>query len=101
MALALPDNGEVNNREVDRQRRLTTDSGGHAELDIDDDDEDEFGGELQNGEYDEEEPGMRWRQTGNKLKMYQRCVRDFWVNAKMLHIVVAGVTDIAFVLSCW
>ena len=57
MALALPDNGEVNNREVDRQRRLTSDSGSHGGLDIDDE-EDELEGELQNGEFDEEEPGM-------------------------------------------
>lgn len=58
MALALPDNGEVNNREVDRRRRTTTDSGSFGELAIDDDDDEELDGELQNGEYDEE-PGMR------------------------------------------
>lgn len=57
MALALPDNGEVNNREVDRRRRTTSDSGGLGELDLEDDD-DELEGELQNGEYDEEEPGV-------------------------------------------
>lgn len=48
MALALPDNGEVNNREV---RRLTSDSGGMADFE----EEDEYHGELQNGEYDDEE----------------------------------------------
>lgn len=59
MALALPDNGEVNNREADRQRRLTSDSGGHnPELDINEEEDDEFNGELQNGEFDDEEPGM-------------------------------------------
>ena len=52
MALALPDNGEVNNREV---RRLTTDSGGMADFEEDEDEEYEHHGELQNGEYDDEE----------------------------------------------
>ncbi len=58
MALALPDNGEVNNREVER-RRLTSDSGGVADFEEEDEDEYEHHGELQNGEYDEEdgEPG--------------------------------------------
>ena len=52
MALALPDNGEVNNREV---RRLTSDSGGMADFEEDEDEEYEHHGELQNGEYDDEE----------------------------------------------
>lgn len=58
MALALPDNGEVNNREV-AVRRLTSESGGIADFEEDDEDEYEHHGELQNGEYDEEdaEPG--------------------------------------------
>lgn len=59
MALALPDNGEVNNREV-TNRRLTSDSGGIGGLVEEEEDEEEQYGELQNGEYDEEdiEPGM-------------------------------------------
>lgn len=58
MALALPDNGEVNNREV-VGRRLTSDSGGARNFEEEDEDEYEHHGELQNGEYDEEdtEPG--------------------------------------------
>ena len=52
MALALPDNGEVNNREV---RRLTSGSGGMADFEEDEDEEYEHHGELQNGEYDDEE----------------------------------------------
>ena len=52
MALALPDNGEVNNREV---RRLTTDSGVMADFEEDEDEAYEHHGELQNGEYDDEE----------------------------------------------
>ncbi len=58
MALALPDNGEVNNREV-VGRRLTSDSGGAHNFEEEDEDEYELHGELQNGEYDEEdtEPG--------------------------------------------
>ena len=59
MALALPDNGEVNNREVSG-RRLTSDSGGIADLEEEQEDEEyEHHGELQNGEYDDEdgEPG--------------------------------------------
>ena len=60
MALALPDNGEVNNREV-TNRRLTSDSGGMGDLEEEEEDEEERYGELQNGEYDEEdlEPGMQ------------------------------------------
>ncbi|KAL3132366.1 hypothetical protein ABBQ32_008942 [Trebouxia sp. C0010 RCD-2024] len=52
MALALPDNGEVNNREV---RRLTSGSGGMADFEESEDEEYEHHGELQNGEYDDEE----------------------------------------------
>jgi len=62
MALALPDNGEVNNREV-VGRRLTSDSGGARNFEEEDEDEYEHHGELQNGEYDEEdtEPGeLAW-----------------------------------------
>ena len=64
MALALPDNGEVNNREV-VGRRLTSDSGGVADLEEEQEDEEyEHHGELQNGEYDDEdgEPGMQGSQ---------------------------------------
>jgi len=59
MALALPDNGEVNNREV-VGRCLTSDSGGARNFEEEDEDEYEHHGELQNGEYDEEdtEPGV-------------------------------------------
>ena len=58
MALALPDNGEVNNREVVK-RRLTSDSGGVRNFEEEEEDEYEHHGELQDGEYDEEdtEPG--------------------------------------------
>lgn len=59
MALALPDNGEVNNREVVK-RRLTSDSGGVRNFEEEEEDEYEHHGELQDGEYDEEdtEPGV-------------------------------------------
>lgn len=57
MALALPDNGEVNNREV-VGRRLTSDSGGARNFEEEDEDEYEHHGELQNGECEEDtEPG--------------------------------------------
>lgn len=52
MALALPDNGEVNNREV---RRLTSGSGGMADFEEDEDEEYEHHGKLQNGKNDDEE----------------------------------------------
>ena len=70
MALALPDNGEVNNREV---RRLTSDSGGMADFEEEEDEEYEHHGELQNGEYDDEdvEAGTCHRQQG--LKVLWQC----------------------------
>ena len=62
MALALPDNGEVNNREV-TSRRLTSDSGGVGGFDEEEEEDEEYEhhGELQSGEYDEEdgEPGIQ------------------------------------------
>lgn len=68
MALALPDNGEVNNREV-TNRRLTSDSGGIGGLVEEEEDEEEQYGELQNGEYDEEdiEPGGGSRLAGDAV----------------------------------
>ena len=70
MALALPDNGEVNNREV---RRLTSDSGGMADFEEEDDEEYEHHGELQNGEYDDEE--------ADAGAVYLHCMLHSWLHS--------------------
>ena len=70
MALALPDNGEVNNREV---RRLTSGSGGMADFEEDDDEEYEHHGELQNGEYDDEE--------ADAGAFYLHCMLHSWLHS--------------------